>query len=72
MIAAERRDVYSYAITSYHLRKERNACHFALSGRGRPGSFYKHYVPTARSSDYFCGKAVLVLLREPPPPSVRS
>jgi len=25
IIAAERRDVYSYAIASYHFRKERNA-----------------------------------------------
>ena len=33
IIAAERRDVYSYAIASYYLRHERNAQHFARGGR---------------------------------------
>jgi hypothetical protein len=49
IIAAERRDVYSYGTASYYLRKERNAKHVALCGRSEKAlDFYKYYVPTAR------------------------
>jgi len=48
MIAAERRDVYSYAIT------------LIISEVRRRCTFYRHYVPTAR----FCPSIAMALLQK--------
>jgi hypothetical protein len=47
VVAAERRDVYSYPISSNKIRIERNAS-ISLDARDeRTVYFYKHFVPTA-------------------------